>query len=95
MKRFHMAGGHKTHGASICHRSLGSIGQRADPGRVWKNRKMPGQMGNVQRTVQNVRVIRVDVANQLLLVHGSVPGPRSGIVTVQRAIKAVSKASKR
>jgi large subunit ribosomal protein L3 len=95
MKRFHMAGGHKTHGASVCHRSLGSIGQRADPGRVWKNRKMPGQMGNVQRTVQNVRVIRVDVENQLLLVHGSVPGGRSGIVTVQRSIKAVSKASKR
>jgi large subunit ribosomal protein L3 len=52
-------------------------------------------MGNVQRTVQNVRVIRVDVENQLLLVHGSVPGGRSGIVTVQRSIKAVSKASKR
>jgi large subunit ribosomal protein L3 len=93
MKRFHMHGGHKTHGASVCHRSLGSIGQRADPGKVWKNRKMPGQMGNVQRTVQNVRVVRVDVENQLLLVHGSVPGPRSGIVTVQRAIKAVARAA--
>jgi len=89
MKRFHMAGGHKTHGASVCHRSLGSIGQRADPGRVWKNRKMGGHMGHVRTTVQNVRVIRVDVANQLLLVHGSVPGPKSSVVTVRRAIKSL------
>jgi len=89
MKRYHMAGGHKTHGASVCHRSLGSIGQRADPGRVWKNRKMGGHMGHVRTTIQNVRVIRVDMENQLLLVHGSVPGPRSGIVTVRRAIKSL------
>ena len=87
VKRFHMAGGFKTHGASLNHRSLGSIGNRADPGKCWKNKKMPGQMGNAQVTVQNVRVIRVDSENQLLLVHGSVPGPKSGIVTVQRAIK--------
>ncbi len=89
MKRFHMAGGHKTHGASISHRSLGSIGNRADPGKCWKNKKMPGNMGHVQSTVQNVRVVSVDVENQLLLVHGSVPGPKSGIVTVRRAIKSL------
>ncbi len=88
MKRFHMAGGHKTHGASVSHRSLGSIGNRADPAKCFKNKKMPGQMGNEQVTVQNVRVIRVDAENQLLLVHGSVPGPRSGVVTVRRAIKS-------
>lgn len=88
MKRFHMAGGHKTHGASISHRSLGSIGNRADPGRCFKNKKMPGQMGHRKVTVQNVEVIRVDLENQLLLVNGSVPGPRSGIVTVQKAIKS-------
>lgn len=88
MKRFHMAGGHKTHGASISHRSLGSIGNRADPGRCFKNKKMPGHMGHERVTVQNVRVIRVDSENQLLLVHGSVPGPRNGIVTVRRAVKA-------
>ena len=87
MKRFHMAGGHKTHGASVSHRSLGSIGNRADPGKCFKNKKMPGQMGHDRVTVQNVRVIRVDVENQLLLVHGSVPGPRSGIVTVRPAVK--------
>lgn len=87
VKRFHMAGGHKTHGASLSHRSLGSIGNRADPAKCFKNKKMPGQMGNEQVTVQNVRVIKVDLENQLLLVHGSVPGPRSGIVTVRKAIK--------
>lgn len=88
VKRFHMAGGFKTHGASVCHRSLGSIGNRADPGKTFKNKKMPGQMGHENTTVQNVRVVRVDAENQLLLVHGSVPGPRSGIVTIRRAVKS-------
>jgi large subunit ribosomal protein L3 len=87
MKRYHMAGGFKSHGASISHRSLGSIGNRADPGKCWKNKKMPGHMGHQKVTIQNVRVVRVDTENQILLVHGSVPGPKTGIVTVQRAIK--------
>ena len=87
IKRFHMAGGYKSHGASLSHRSLGSIGNRADPGRCFKNKKMPGQMGNIRKTVQNVQVVRVDLENHLLLVHGSVPGPRSGIVTVRRTVK--------
>jgi len=87
MKRFHMAGGHKTHGASVSHRSLGSIGNRADPAKCFKNKKMAGQMGNARTTVQNVRVVRVDLENNILLVHGSVPGPKSGIVTVRRAVK--------
>jgi large subunit ribosomal protein L3 len=89
MKRFHMAGGFKSHGASVSHRSLGSIGNRADPAKTFKNKKMPGQMGNENTTVQNVRVVQVDVENQLLLVHGSVPGPRSGIVTIRRAVKGL------
>ncbi len=88
MKRYHMAGGYKTHGASVSHRQLGSIGNRADPGKCFKNKKMAGQMGNVQVTVQNVRVVKVDAENQLLLVHGSVPGPKSSIVTVRRAKKS-------
>jgi large subunit ribosomal protein L3 len=87
MKRYHMSGGHKSHGASVSHRQLGSIGNRADPGKCWKNKKMGGHMGNVKRTVQNVQVVRVDLENQLLLVHGSVPGPKSGVVQVRRAIK--------
>lgn len=88
MKRFHMHGGNKTHGASVNHRSLGSIGNRADPGKVFKGKKMAGQMGFDTVTVQNVRVARVDLENGLLLVHGSVPGPRTGIVTVRKAIKS-------
>ncbi len=89
MKRFHMAGGHKTHGASVNHRSLGSIGNRADPGKCFKNKKMPGQMGNVKVTVQNIKVVKVDVENGLILVHGSVPGPRSGVITVRKAVKSL------
>ncbi len=89
MKRFHMSGNYKTHGASLSHRSLGSIGNRADPGKTFKNKKMPGQMGNAKTTVQNVRVIRVDAENGLILVHGSVPGPKTGIVTIRRAVKSV------
>jgi len=88
MKRYHMAGGFKTHGNSVSHRALGSIGNRADPGKTFKNKKMPGQMGNYKTTVQNVKVIKVDLENGLLLVHGSVPGPKSGVVTVRRATKA-------
>jgi large subunit ribosomal protein L3 len=87
MKRFHMSGGYKTHGASLSHRSLGSIGNRADPAKCFKNKKMAGQMGNERVTVQNVKVIRIDLENQLLLVHGSVPGPKSGIVTICRTVK--------
>jgi len=89
MKRYHMAGGFKSHGASVNHRQIGSIGNRADPGKCWKNKKMAGHMGHEQVTVQNVKVVRVDLENQLLLVHGSVPGPKSGIVTVRRAVKSV------
>lgn len=94
MKRYHYAGGFKTHGASLVHRSLGSIGNRADPGRVFPGKKMGGHMGHIQVTMQNVVVVKVDVENQLLLVHGSVPGPRSGIVTIRKAVKTAKKAKK-
>jgi large subunit ribosomal protein L3 len=93
MKRFHMAGGYKSHGASLSHRQLGSIGNRADPAKCFKNKKMAGHMGHERVTVQNVRVVKVDTENQLLLVHGSVPGPRSSIVTVRRAIKPLARAA--
>jgi len=87
MKRFHMAGGYKTHGASLSHRQLGSIGNRADPGKCFKNKKMPGHMGHERVTIQNVRVFKVDVENQLVLIQGSIPGPKSGIVVIRKAIK--------
>jgi large subunit ribosomal protein L3 len=91
MKRFHMAGGFKTHGASVSHRSLGSIGNRADPAKCFKLKKMAGHMGHQRVTVQNVRVVKVDTENGLLLVNGSVPGPRTGIVTVRRAVKVMER----
>lgn len=87
MKRFHMAGGYKSHGASVSHRQLGSIGNRADPAKCFRNKKMAGHMGDERVTVQNVRVAKVDLENQILLVHGSVPGPKSGVVTVRKAVK--------
>lgn len=98
MKRYHMHGGNKTHGNSVSHRSLGSIGNRADPAKCWKGIKMPGQMGNVRRTVQNIEVIGLDqdaAGNTLLLVHGSVPGPRNGVVTVHKAIKALQRVTRK
>ncbi len=91
MKRFHMSGGMKTHGASLSHRSLGSIGNRADPGKCFKNKKMPGHMGHEKVTIQNIKVVKVDAENKLLLVNGSVPGPKSGIVMIKKAIKHVQK----
>jgi large subunit ribosomal protein L3 len=91
MKRYNYAGGFKSHGASLVHRSLGSIGNRADPGRVFPGKKMAGHMGHEQVTIQNCTVVAVDVENQLLLVHGSVPGPKSGIVMVRKAVKTSKK----
>lgn len=87
MKRHHFGGGMGSHGASIVHRMPGAIGQNRQIGKVLKGKKMAGQMGNEQVTIQNVRVVRVDLENQVLLVHGSVPGPRSGVVTIRKAIK--------
>jgi large subunit ribosomal protein L3 len=87
MKRHNFSGGFKTHGASVCHRSPGSIGNRADPGRVYKGRKMAGRMGHKRVTVQNLQVVSVDAAKNLLVLKGAVPGPRSSILTIRRAVK--------
>jgi large subunit ribosomal protein L3 len=92
MKRYHMAGGHKTHGASVSHRSLGSIGNRADPAKTYKLKKMPGQMGNEKTTILNVKVVRVDKENGILLLNGSVPGPKSSVVSIRKAVKKAAKA---
>jgi large subunit ribosomal protein L3 len=87
MKKYHYSGGNKTHGASVNHRSIGSIGMRADPGKVFKGKPMPGHMGHKKVSIQNLSVVRVDLEKGILLVHGSVPGPKSGIVTIRRAVK--------
>jgi large subunit ribosomal protein L3 len=89
MKKYNYSGGFKSHGASVNHRQIGSIGMRADPGKVFKGKKMPGHMGHVNVSIQNLVVVRVDLEKGIVLVHGSVPGPRSGIVTIRKAVKGV------
>jgi large subunit ribosomal protein L3 len=88
MKRYGFRGGDATHGNSISHRSAGSIGQCQTPGRVFKEKKMAGHMGDVQRTLQNLSVVRVDKERNLLLVKGSVPGAKGGSVIIRPAVKA-------
>lgn len=88
MKRHGFRGGDATHGNSISHRSAGSIGQCQTPGRVFKEKKMAGHMGDVQRTLQNLSVVRVDEERNLLLVKGSVPGAKGGSVIISPAVKA-------
>jgi large subunit ribosomal protein L3 len=77
-----------THGNSLAHRAPGSIGQNQTPGRVFKGKKMAGQMGNVRRTAQNLTIVRVDVERNLLLIKGAVPGASGGDVIVRPAVKA-------
>jgi large subunit ribosomal protein L3 len=88
MKKYNYSGSFKTHGASVNHRSIGSIGMRAEPGKVFKGKPMPGHMGHVKVTIQNVKVVKVDSDTGIVLLHGSVPGPKSGIVTIRKAVKA-------
>ena len=91
VKRHGFSGGPKTHGQSDRLRAPGSIGSSATPGRVFKGLRMAGRMGNDRVTVQNLKVLRVDVERNLLLVEGSVPGANEGTVIVQRAVKARKK----
>ncbi len=77
-----------THGNSLAHRAPGSIGQNQTPGRVFKGKKMSGQMGNVRSTAQNLEVVRVDAERNLLLIKGAVPGHKGGRVIVRPAVKA-------
>ena len=80
-----------THGNSISHRAAGSIGQCQTPGRVFKGKKMAGHMGSVQRSAQNLEVVRVDVERNLLLIKGAVPGHRGSDVIVTPAVKTANK----
>ena len=88
MKRHNFAGLEATHGVSISHRSHGSTGQRQDPGKVFKGKKMPGHMGSKRVTVQNLEVVKVDAENNLILVKGAVPGPKKSLVTIKETVKA-------
>jgi len=87
IKRWHFGGLRATHGVSVSHRSHGSTGQRQDPGKVFKNKKMAGHLGQDNRTTQNITVWRVDVERGLILVKGAVPGSEGGYVKVRDAIK--------
>ncbi|EHQ53594.1 MULTISPECIES: 50S ribosomal protein L3 [Ectothiorhodospira] len=88
IKRHNFSMQDATHGNSRSHRAPGSIGQNQTPGRVFKGKKMAGQMGNERCTVQNLEVVRVDVERNLLLIHGAVPGSTGGDVLVRPAVKA-------
>ena len=87
MKRHNFGGLRASHGVSISHRSHGSTGQNQDPGRVFKGKKMAGRMGNKKVTKQNLRVIYVDIENNLLMVKGSVPGKKNSIVYLKDSVK--------
>jgi large subunit ribosomal protein L3 len=87
IKRWHFGGLRATHGVSVSHRSHGSTGQRQDPGKVFKNKKMAGHLGQDNRTTQNITVWRVDVERGLIMVKGAVPGAEGSYVKVRDAIK--------
>ncbi|ODP38238.1 50S ribosomal protein L3 [Sphingomonas turrisvirgatae] len=87
MKRWGFGGMRATHGVSISHRALGSTGQRQDPGKVFKNKKMAGHMGDKNRTQQNLEVVGTDVERGLIFVKGSVPGSKGGWLFVKDAVK--------
>ncbi len=87
MKRWNFGGLRATHGVSLSHRSHGSTGQRQDPGKVFKNKKMAGHMGDRQRTQQNLEVVRTDATRGLIFVKGSVPGSKDAWLLVRDAVK--------
>ncbi|MDN4630706.1 50S ribosomal protein L3 [Sphingomonas sp. PvP056] len=87
MKRWGFGGLRATHGVSVSHRSLGSTGQRQDPGKVFKNKKMAGQMGDKNRTQQNLEIVSTDVERGLIFVKGSVPGSKGGWLLVKDSVK--------
>lgn len=88
IKRYNFRSGRASHGNSKSHNVPGSIGMAQDPGRVFPGKRMTGHLGDVQKTVQNLQIVRVDVARQLLLVKGAVPGAQGGSVIVRPAVKA-------
>ncbi|MBV9234994.1 MAG: 50S ribosomal protein L3 [Xanthobacteraceae bacterium] len=87
MKRWNFGGLRASHGVSISHRSLGSTGGRQDPGKTFKNKKMPGQMGVERVTTLNLRVVQTDVERGLVLVEGAVPGAKGGWIMMRDAVK--------
>ena len=91
MKRHNFSGLRATHGVSVSHRSHGSTGQRQDPGKVFKGKKMAGHMGDKLRTMQNIEIIKSDIENELLFIKGSIPGAKNTEVLVKKSVKNISK----
>ena len=91
MKRYNFSGLRATHGVSVSHRSHGSTGQRQDPGKVFKGKKMAGHMGNKLRTMQNIEIVKSDIENNLLYLKGSIPGSKNAEVLVKKAVKNIQK----
>ena len=90
MKRYNFSGLRASHGVSVSHRSHGSTGQRQDPGKVFKGKKMAGQMGNKYRTIQNLEIIKSDLENNLIFIKGSVPGSKNSFVLIKSPSKIIS-----
>ena len=91
MKRHNFSGLRASHGVSVSHRAHGSTGQNQDPGKVFKNKKMAGHMGNKLRTMQNIEVIKSDNENNLLYLKGSIPGSKNTEVIVKKSVKNIRK----
>ncbi len=91
MKRHNFSGLRASHGVSVSHRSHGSTGQRQDPGKVFKGKKMAGHMGDKLRTIQNIEIIKSDIENNLLYLKGSIPGHKNTEVLVKKAVKNTKK----
>jgi len=93
MKKYNFAGLRATHGVSVSHRSHGSTGQRQDPGKVFKGKKMAGHMGDKFRTIQNLEIIKSDLENNLIYIKGSVPGFKNSIVLIKKTSKDIKRAT--
>ncbi len=78
----------ETHGSGPVHRHAGSMGACSDPSRIYKGKKMPGQLGNEKVTVQNLEIVKIDVENNLIAIKGAIPGPKGGVVTIVDSVKA-------
>ena len=91
MKRWNFSGLRASHGVSVSHRSHGSTGQRQDPGKVFKNKKMAGHMGSKFRTLLNLEIIKSDMENNLIYIKGSIPGSKNTTVYLRKSIKSINR----
>ncbi len=91
MKRHNFGGLRATHGVSVSHRSHGSTGQRQDPGKVFKGKKMAGHMGDKLRTMLNIEIVKADIENELLYLKGSIPGSKNSEILVKKSVKNINK----